>query len=452
MGIFDFFKRKNDASPQKEVSNTDISPAYKVVSIYNEYTKLFVNMMASGNYAPIAAYEKTNGEIIGYLYITKDESYSISIAEVITAMKAEFSNRMQANTIKSYAIYYHSVFNNDNNHAIADEHNLPKAISIILKNNAGFEETLAISHQFEDDGFNVGPMTHITPQEFQKMLAVELQEGKDYFQERIEREPPTVENEFGVIIKTVNNGKVGDFWGGMFGFEFFREMSHDALFQYMALARTKNMPIQVVDDIQIHELNFNKLSLRTVSNSDDIITSFPTVQTNQAIDVSLKQIDQWEHSNDLEAIVYGGGRDTFAIRFYATDYAFNRKKYLSNTKVNVKLSAILYVLDKHTENKNQETDDLNMSPEFCMYMPSQESAEFGCYDFIGKLEYMEEANYLDNDEHSGYILRIKLINNEEIEDFFTIDMFVNKKNMRFTDLQIGMKLTGMFQLFGELAN
>ncbi|EDP98442.1 hypothetical protein KAOT1_14532 [Kordia algicida OT-1] len=55
MGFFDFFKRKNDASSQKEVSNTGISPAYKVVSTYNKYTKLFVNMMASGNYAPIAA-------------------------------------------------------------------------------------------------------------------------------------------------------------------------------------------------------------------------------------------------------------------------------------------------------------------------------------------------------------------------------------------------------------
>ncbi|EDP98443.1 hypothetical protein KAOT1_14537 [Kordia algicida OT-1] len=367
-------------------------------------------------------------------------------------MKEEFSKRMKANAIKSYAIYYHSVFNNDNNHAIADEHNLPKAISIIVKNSTGFEETFAISHQFENDGFNVGPMTHVTPQEFQKILEVELLEGKDYFQERIEREPPTVENEFGVTIKTVNNGSVGDFWGGMFGFEFFREMSRGELFEHMTLAETKYAPIAVVDDVKVHELNFNKLSLRTVSSSDDVITSFPTVKTKQAITVSLKQIDQWEHSNDLEAIVYGGGRNTFAIRFYATDYAFNREKYLSNTTVNVKLSAILYVLDKHKEKDNKVTDDLSMSAEFCMYMPSQESAEFGCFDFIGKLEHMEEANYLDNDEHSGYILRIKLINNEEIEDFFTIDMFVNKKNMRFTDLKIGMKLTGMFQLFGELVN
>ena len=155
----------------------------------------------------------------------------------------------------------------------------------------------------------------------------------------------------------------------------------------------------------------------------------------------------------MEATVYGGGRDTFAIRFYANDYAFNREKYLSNTKLQMKISAIIYVLEKHSD-ESFESSDAKFDPEFCMYMPGQEWAEYGCFDFIGKLESMEEANAFGNDEHSGHILKIKLINNEEVPDFFTIDMFVNTKNMRFpaTELQVGVKLTGMFQLQGEIAN
>ena len=37
-----------------------------------------------------------------------------------------------------------------------------------------------------------------------------------------------------------------------------------------------------------------------------------------------------------------------------------------------------------------------------------------------------------------------------MKDFFTIDIFVTQENMRFTELQKGMKLTGMFQLQGEI--
>ena len=452
MGIFDFFKRKDEASSNQKNTTTETSTTYKVASKYNEYTKLFVNMMANGNYAPIAAYEKPTGEIIGYLYSTEDMSYTLSVEEVITTMKKEFLERLNAESIKSYAIYYHSLFDNDNNHTIADEHNEPKAISIILKDIEGFDTIVAVSYRFENEGFSVGPMTQVSAKEFQEVLQVELLEGKDYFQERIISKPKTVENKHGVTIKTVNNGHVGDLWSGVFGFEYFKTMSPDFLYQYMALAQTKNFPIQTVDTIEVYQLDFDRLALRVINKDQNLVSAFPRIETHTKIDVTLKQIDEWEHVENLEATVYGGGRDTFAIRFYATDYAFNRDKYLSNTKLQMKLSAIIYVLDKHSD-ENFESSDAKFDPEFCMYMPGQEWSEFGCFDFIGKLESIEEANAFDISAHSGYILKIKLINNEEIADFFTIDMFVNKKNMRFTDdLEVGMKLTGMFQLLGEISD
>ncbi len=448
MGFFDFFKRKKTANAQHS-SHTEPSEVYNVVSKYNEYTKLFVNMMANGNYAPIAAYEKSNGEIIGYLYVTKDESYMLSVEEVITAMKAEFTSRLAKNTINSYAIYYHSLFDNDQNHTAANDDQEPTAVSIILKDKNGFGKTIAIPYEFEDDGFSIGPMTDVTSEEYRQVLKTELTEGKDYFQERIAREPKMMVNKAGITIKTVNNGKVGDFWGGMLGFEYFRSSSPTELYEYIAFAQEEGVSLKNDEGVSVQELTFDRLTLRAVSEHEQMRTSFPTVQTNYAIPIEHSQIDEWENSNNLEAIVYGKGRDTFAVRYYATDYAFNRKKYLENKFHRVRLSAILYVLDIPSDEKEGK-GDVKFSDDFCMYMPSQESAEFGCFDFVGILEGIEEAKYFDNSKHSGYILKIRLINNPEIEDFFTIDMFINQKNRRFSDLVIGMKLTGMFQLLGEI--
>jgi hypothetical protein len=448
MGFFDFFKRKDTSTP-KTTQNSSTSETYKVASKYNEYTKLFVNMMANGNYAPIAAYEKSNGEIIGYLYVTKDESYMLSVEEVIAAMKEEFASRLDTNTINSYAIYYHSLFNNDNNHTAADDEQEPKAVSIILKDKNNFSNTIAVPYTFEDEGFSIGPMTDVTNEEYRQVLQTDLQEGKDYFQERIEREPKMIENEAGITIKTVNNGKVGDFWGGMLGFEYFRSNSPNELYEYIALAQEEGVSLRNDEDVSVRELTFDRLTLRVVSEHEQMKTSFPTVQTNYAIEVEHTQIDEWENSNNLEAIVYGKGRDTFAIRYYATDYAINREKYLQNKFHRVQLSAVLYVLDI-PEDKKEEKGDLKFSDDFCMYMPSQEHAAFGCFDFEGILEDIQEANYFNDSKHSGYILKIRLVNHEEIEDFFTLDMFVNQKNMRFSDLIVGMKLTGMFQLLGEI--
>ncbi|MFK7748177.1 MAG: hypothetical protein AB8B65_07295 [Kordia sp.] len=454
MGIFDFFKRKNETSSNQFSTNknTETSAVYKVVSKYNEYSKLFVNMMANGDYAPIAAYEKSTGEIIGYLYTTEDMSYTISAEEVITAMKKEFATRMDTGSIKSYAIFYHSTSSNDNQHAIADSYTQPTAISIILKNDQGFDVMVGIPYQYKDEGFSVGPMSDVTASEFQEVLNVPLLDDKDYFQERIVSNAKTVENEFGVTIKTVNTGSVGDLWRGIFGFEYFETMQPDFLYEFIELAQTENKPIHEVNTVSVHQLDFDWMNLRVICNNRHMLSAFPRIKTTTKIDVTLKQIDQREHIQDLEAIVHGGGRDTFAIRFYATDYAFTSGKYLSNTTLQMKLSGIIYVLDAHTEADDTLEDGTKFSPDFCMYMPGQEWAEFGCFDFIGKLESMKEVTVFNNEAHSGYILRIKLINNEEIEDFFTIDMFVNKKNMRITNLEVGMKLTGMFQLLGEIAD
>jgi hypothetical protein len=91
------------------------------------------------------------------------------------------------------------------------------------------------------------------------------------------------------------------------------------------------------------------------------------------------------------------------------------------------------------------TDDLYA------YIPSKDLPDYGCLDFIGILENFKETTLLPNNGLKGYILNVRLINQPTVKDFFTIDMYVTPENMRFTELKKGMRLTGMFQLQGQIA-
>lgn len=84
-------------------------------------------------------------------------------------------------------------------------------------------------------------------------------------------------------------------------------------------------------------------------------------------------------------------------------------------------------------------------------MPNNDLPGYACFDFIGQLEDFKETFFLDNNNQKGYLMNIRLITNSDMKDFFTIDMFVTPENMRFKKLTKGMKLTGMFQMQGQIA-
>lgn len=452
MGIFDFFKRKNDTSSNTKNTQSQSTEIYRIATRYKEYIKAFINLTMNGSFAPIAAYEQNDGAIIGYVY-TSDDNYGISATEAVNKMKKEFSKRLQEKSIASYAILYHSLYKDNGDHTIADGYYEPSAISIIFADKERVYKTVAIPYQFDEDNFSVGTMTKVSHNEFQEILNTEIQEGKDYFQERIVMKPTVEKNEHDVTIKGINIGSVGDLWRGMFGFEHFEKMPHDFLNQHILMTQSMENRIQQIANVEVFQLDFTRMSMRSVCQDRNMVSFFPRIKTDTKLDVTLRYLDEWQHVQNLEATVSGNGRDTFGIRFYALDYAHNRDKYRTNKVVQMHISGIIYVLDKHdTENETLE-DGTKFHPEFCSYMPSQEWSDFGCFDFIAKLENIEKINAFQIEEHSGYILTLKLINNEEVSDFFTIDMFVNEKNMRFdtNELQVGMKLTGMFQMLGEIA-
>ena len=171
MGIFDFFKTKKkvhqeeqsvlaenrsalsgNSQPKKTINElyadrlnestlsqpTGIyQPAseeqFQLIYKYREYVVLFTSMMFRDNQSPIAAFEDTTNNLIGYLYVTKDMSFNYTVPEVLEMMEIEFERRMSAGTILSYVIFYHSEYNNDDNHAIAHEDSKYTAITMKYK-------------------------------------------------------------------------------------------------------------------------------------------------------------------------------------------------------------------------------------------------------------------------------------------------------------------------------
>lgn len=475
MGLFDFLKKnkKNEIIQSEENSVSTIKhngkslneiyaekqnftkpekqdKLFNFIKIYNEYIVRFIGMQIQNNYSPIAAYEKANGEIMGYLYIAKDMSYNLSIEEVISNMEIEFEKRLRQNLIKSYAIFYHSQFKDDNNHSVANNGDEFNAISIKYKA-ADFSGFLGLPYSFDEDEITFKGISGFSKDQNNLILNTQLIEDKDYFQERVVIEAQITENEIGLKIKKVNNGTVGDMWGGIFGFE---KLSNPAgkqlLIENSAYALSRE-EIKSNSEVSISEINYDSIIFRGVKTADDNThTIFPVVKTDYFIEVENKQINEWENVDNVEGVISGSGRDTFGITYFATDYAINKDKYKTSKKLNIELSGIIYVLDISEIHQTKTEQEPKFSDDFTMYMPNKEMAEFGCFDFVGKLESFREISVSEDKSVKGYILKVKLITNEDLKDFFTIEMFVNKENMRFENLTIGMKLTGMFQLQGQI--
>ncbi|WP_276380553.1 hypothetical protein [Flavobacterium sp. H4147] len=474
MGLFDFFKKKQKIETTEIEENTVSSikqsgkslneiyakkqnieitknpnEVFLLIRIYSEYIVRFIGMQLQNNYAPIAAYQKTDGEIIGYLYIAKDISYNLSAAEVISNMEIEFEKRLNEKSIKSYVILYHSNFQDDNNHSVSKKNDEFTAISIKYKT-TDLKGNLGLRYFFNEDQISFDGISTFSREQNNLILKTELKEGKDYFQERVIIEEQIIENEIGLKIKKVNNGTVGDMWAGVFGFD---RLNSEEGRNFLTIHSTFVLfqePVKSNNEVLISEYASDNIIFRGVKKTYNTTrTAFPVLKTDFFVDVINKQINEWDNIDNLEAVITGNGRDTFGLIYFATDYAINKEKYHSNKKLNIELSGIIYTLE--ISNMPETTaDGPNYSEDFTMYMPNSKRSEFGYFDFIGQLESFREIDILDNRPSSGYILKIRLITNNDIPDFFTIEMFVNKENMSFENLEIGMKLSGLFQLQGQI--
>lgn len=261
---------------------------------------------------------------------------------------------------------------------------------------------------------------------------------------------PLVES---IEIISVNNGSHGDNFGGLIGFGFLNSENGENFIQEYVSFSSIQKPVLTKDDYSIHQLKFqdepgNKRSagIRTLKTRNKILSSYPYLSTSYTIPFTTKQIYEWSHISDLEAEIKGGGRDTFGFGFFATDYAVNKEKYKSSKNLNIKVSAFALVLDR---SNLTEIGGQKLSEGFASYMPNHDIPRPTYYDFIGVLVDFEAVHL--SETNGGYIVKVKLINEGSNPDFFTVDMFINKENMRFENLEKGMQITGALWFQGEIA-
>lgn len=258
--------------------------------------------------------------------------------------------------------------------------------------------------------------------------------------------------------KSVNDMGHVDNFGGLFGYKTLQSNIKDTVINHIINNAVAANPLHENPIFKVCESDFNSLGgnstkikirviyvIRAAAGKDFVLDVFPYLQTQRIIPFKTKKINEWQEFSKMEAEIEGGGRDTFGFGFFATDYAYNKKSYLSENSINVKISAIALVINK---SDTTEINGTQLSPDFATYMPNKDFSGKSYNDFIGVLMDFEKVT-LTQSLH-GYILTLKLINHE-VEDFFIVDTFVNEENMKISELNAGMKLTGCIWLQGEIA-
>jgi len=253
-----------------------------------------------------------------------------------------------------------------------------------------------------------------------------------------------------IKMSEIDNGSHGDNIGGLIGFnslndengrKFINELMAKSMIEKSELA-TKSYELKSTSIS-----NNSNLKLRVLTDTKNVISAFPYLKTNYKLPYTTKEIIEWKHMNKSEAEIKGGGRNTFGFDFFPTDYAINKSKYIQNNEIQLHVSAIAFVVDKSETNQNTE---VKFSDDFVSYMPSSNLPRQTYYDFIAKVIDFKKVELVNLNQ--GYLAKVKLINDDSDPNFFTVDMFMNKENMRMTTLEKGMKISGLLWFQGEIAN
>ncbi|MDQ1855573.1 hypothetical protein [Chryseobacterium sp. WLY505] len=476
MGIFDFFKKKNNSQenvstpvqemempeekiveevveevvetipeiPSQPVEEPKVNEEYEKIRIYNDYIVYSIALQLRGEYTPLSAFEKENGEVEGFAYMVTEDAYALSPQQAIAQMEEKFESELQEGKIKSYVILYHSQFDHNGNHTPAIQEGEFKGISLAYHFAGDEKKKTGLPYVFENQNITYKGFAEFSHEENNAIMNHQLIEGQNYFQNTEGIAAPETTNEAGIIIRKSNVHNLMNTWSGIFGHQNFQTKDYG---QYLNAILTQTESSDPSMDIK-SKTEFDGVRFKTIV-TPELSMIVPEVTTDYTLDFETRSIREWENALNLQAIVAGPARETFGVWFFATDYAENRNTYMTQPHLKVNVSGILFILDIHT---NTDLPDGNkMSEDFTTYAPSQDLPNYACFDFIGQVVDFKETELLEDGSVKGYILKLKLITNEEREDFFTIDAFVNKENMRFETPTKGMKVTGALQLQGKIA-
>ncbi|MDR6369540.1 hypothetical protein J2795_000223 [Chryseobacterium bernardetii] len=476
MGIFDFFKKKNNSQenvstpvqemempeekiveevaeevvetipeiPSQPVEEPKVSEEYGKIRIYNDYIVYSIALQLRGEYTPLSAFEKENGEVEGFAYMVTEDAYALSPQQAIAKMEEKFESELQEGKIKSYMILYHSQFDHNGNHTPAMQEGEFKGISLAYHFAGDQKKKTGLPYIFENQNITYKGFAEFSHEENNAIMNHQLIDGQNYFQNTEGIAAPETTNEAGIIIRKSNVHNLMNTWSGIFGHQNFQTKDYG---QYLNAILTQSESSDPSVDMK-SKTEFNGVTFKTTL-TEELSIIIPEVKTDYTLDFETRSIREWENALNLQAIVAGPARETFGVWFFATDYAENKNTYMTQPHLKVNVSGIVFILDVHTN--TDLPDGTKMSDDFTTYAPSQDLPNYACFDFIAQLVDFKETELLEDKSVKGYILKLKLITHEENEDFFTIDAFVNKENMRMETLTKGMKVTGALQLQGKIA-
>ncbi len=476
MGIFDFFKKKNNSQenvstpvqemeipeekvveemveevvetipeiPSQPVEEPKVNAEYEKIRIYNDYIVYSIALQLRGEYTPLSAFEKENGEVEGFAYMVTEDAYALSPQQAIAQMEEKFESELQEGKIKSYVILYHSQFDHNGNHTPAIQEGEFKGISLAYHFAGDEKKKTGLPYIFENQNITYKGFAEFSHEENNAIMNHQLIEGQNYFQNTEGIAAPEMTNEAGIIIRKSNVHNMMNTWSGIFGHQNFQTKDYG---QYLNAILTQSESSDPSVDIK-SKTEFDGVTFKTTL-TEELSIIIPEVTTDYTLDFETRSIREWENALNLQAIVAGPARETFGVWFFATDYAENKNTYMTQPHLKVNVSGIVFILDVHTN--TDLPDGTKMSEDFTTYAPSQDLPNYACFDFIGQVVDFRETELLEDGSVKGYILKLKLITNEENVDFFTIDAFVNKENMRMETLTKGMKVTGALQLQGKIA-
>jgi hypothetical protein len=481
MGIFDFFKKKKTETytqlqenlqqenhldeEQEEIPSEEISgikeniinqPETKIIKAdfqefkkYSEYVISAITLQYQNSFAPISAYEDLDGAIKGFLYIISGKTgrYSFSPDEAVFKMKERFEGLLNEKKIKSYIIGYHSQFNNDDNYALATEGNF-RAITFYCNFGKGLINMINLPYDYNDGKLGYSPIPELSEEESDAVLRTQMEQGKQYYSEREEIKPPSTVNEYGIEIERANDGRLGDLWAGVLGFERLSQADEYFIPQLIAAIYVSG-EIKVSSEVEVKDSEDDFIDLRSIEEKrKEVRSAFPVIKTNKSIDVNIRTVSEWEHMDNIEAIIYGSGKDTFGITFFATDYSYNKEKYKTSKNLNIQLSGILLHVEEHKVDSDSE--DFTMAENFTGYFPNQEVNYLGGFDFIGIVKNIRQVSISNVILIEGFMLEVQLITHPDDDDYFVVEMFLNKENTELS-IEKGMKITGLFLLQGRIA-
>lgn len=222
-----------------------------------------------------------------------------------------------------------------------------------------------------------------------------------------------------------------------------------AFIEYAAYAAYKPATVKH-GPISRHEAELRPLDIVCYLSSEvpNYRTIIPELQGGVTIPATVHKIMEWENFHNGVAIVSAQGKQTYALPFLATDYALHQDRYRTSKEIDVHINGIAFVLDVHTPDRSSEA---SYADNFTAYMHSSQLTNYACIDVIAEVESVREVDAIGREDGGAYLAKMRLITKEDEPDFFTIDVYAVQETLRFEKLTAGMKVTGILQLQGRLA-